>query len=80
METHGCSAEKKVLCGGTVMTFNHCVKPSCGLCTSAAVEHQLLLIKNGRTELQPHELKCSKIHILDVRTPSSVLLLGCVEG
>lgn len=80
METRGCSAEKKVLSGGTVMTCNHCVKPSYGSCTSAAVEHQRLLMKNGRTELQPHELRCPKIHILDVRTPSFILLLGCVEG
>lgn len=79
MEIYGCSAEKKVLSGGTVMTFNHCVKLSYGSCTSAAVVHQLLLVKNGGTELQPHELKCPKIHVLAVRPPSFILLLGCVE-
>lgn len=77
METYRCSAEKKVLSGGTVRTFNLCVKLSA---PSAAVEHQLLLIKDGRTELQPHELKHPKIHILSGRTPSFFLCLGCVEG
>lgn len=76
----GCSAEKKVLSGGTVRTFNHCVKPSYGSCTPVAVEHQLLLIKNGRNELQQRELKCPKTHTLDVRTPSFILLLACIEG
>lgn len=48
--------------------------------TNPAVEHQLVVINNVRNELQPHELKCPKLCVLDIRTPSLILLLGGVEG
>lgn len=80
METHGYSAVKKVLSGSTVTTFSHCANPSYISHTNPVVEHQLVVINNGRNELQPHELKRPKIRVLDIRTPSLILLLGGVEG
>lgn len=80
METHGYRAVKKVLSGSMVTTFNHCAKPSYIPHTNPAVEHQVVVINNVRSELQPHELKCPKICVLDIRTPSLILLLGGVEG